>query len=113
MPSIGSLAVVLTALQSENEAQGRQTIAEKFPSHVLSLSGRKSALFPAWIARRKSENRHPPFSSDLAPSGFWLFEQMKDQLKGQTFIIEKDLLSKANEILQDVGESTLEFVFDE
>jgi histone-lysine N-methyltransferase SETMAR len=26
---------------------------------------------------------HPPYSPDLAPSGFWLFQQLKETLKGK------------------------------
>jgi histone-lysine N-methyltransferase SETMAR len=28
---------------------------------------------------------HPPYSQDLAPSGFWLFQKLKETLKGKHF----------------------------
>ena len=34
---------------------------------------------------------HPPYSPDLAPSGFFLFPKIKEHLAGKRFVNDEDL----------------------
>ena len=43
---------------------------------------------------------HPPYLHDLAPSDFFLFEYVKDQLKGCKFIYRASLEMKITQILR-------------
>jgi hypothetical protein len=50
---------------------------------------------------------HPAYSQDLAPSGFYLFVNMKRKLNGCMFEIGNELLSAIQAILYQVGKSGL------
>jgi hypothetical protein len=56
---------------------------------------------------------HPPYSRDLAPSGFFRFGNVKRQLSGCSFDHADDLLTAAQEILDDFDRPTLIRVFEE
>ena len=55
----------------------------------------------------------PPFSPDIAPSDFYLFEYVKDQLKGRSFRSPDELLLAVNEILKEISPDTLMKVFQD
>jgi hypothetical protein len=54
---------------------------------------------------------HPPYSSDLAVSDFWLFGHMKAALTGQQFPGPEDLLTGTQAFLSEIQRSELELVF--
>lgn len=56
---------------------------------------------------------HPPYSPDVAPSDFFLFGYLKDQLQGCEFEDEEQLFEKVSEILYSIPKSTLERVYNE
>ena len=55
----------------------------------------------------------PPYSPDLAPSDFFLFGFLKNQLEGEKFDDFEQLHEKINEILTEISKETLAKVFDE
>ena len=56
---------------------------------------------------------HPPYSPGLAPSDFFLFGYLKNQLIGNNFLNNEDLLEEISVILSKIEKSTLESVFEE
>jgi hypothetical protein len=54
---------------------------------------------------------HPPYSLDLAPSDFYLFDYIKQLLLGCEFTDRDSLLQAARDILGGIGKATLEGVF--
>jgi transposase len=45
---------------------------------------------------------HPPYSPDLAPADFWLFQKLKSVLKGRPFLDVEDIKSSVKKILTDI-----------
>jgi hypothetical protein len=67
-------------------------------------------------ARNPKENRitaspHPAFSPDLAPSDFFLFGALKDQLSGRIFESPDELVEAIREIASAIPWTTIERVF--
>lgn len=56
---------------------------------------------------------HPPYSPDLAPSDFFLFGYLKDQLRGMTFETSTALMEQIHAILAKIPSSMFKKVFDE
>jgi hypothetical protein len=54
---------------------------------------------------------HPPYSPDLAPSNFFLFEHIKHCLQGIAFSSREELLAGIHEIVGAIPRPTLEDVF--
>lgn len=55
----------------------------------------------------------PAYSPDLAPSDFFLFGYVKDQLRGHSFRSREELQSKIVEILHSISEKIFCSVFEE
>ena len=55
----------------------------------------------------------PPYSPDLAPSDFFLFGFLKNQLEGEKFDDFQQLHEKITEILAEISKDTLAKVFEE
>jgi histone-lysine N-methyltransferase SETMAR len=45
---------------------------------------------------------HPPYSPDLGPSDFWLFDHVKTSLVGQTFDKPEQLFEALTEFLNEI-----------
>lgn len=56
---------------------------------------------------------HPAFSPDLAPSDFYLFGKVKDELKGSEFEYEEELFESIENILKKIPKEELESVMKE
>ena len=56
---------------------------------------------------------HPPYSPDIAPSDFYLFGYMKDQMKGESYESADELIHRVTEILNAIDHKILFSVFDE
>jgi hypothetical protein len=54
---------------------------------------------------------HPPYSPDLAPSDFYLFGYLKEQLRGCRFETADQLLSEVKRLLSEIPASQLLDVF--
>jgi hypothetical protein len=54
---------------------------------------------------------HSPSRPDLAPSNFFLFCYMKEQLKGRSFLEEEELLSVLSELMSEVPPDMILQVF--
>jgi hypothetical protein len=74
---------------------------------VHCLKGSKNAFVETFILRVP----HPPSSSELAPSDFWLFRYMKAAVAGQQLPGPEDLLTGIQEFLSEIQRSELEFIF--
>jgi hypothetical protein len=55
---------------------------------------------------------HPPYSPDLAPSDFSLFEYIEHQLQGHEFTEGAELVSAISAILNQIPADTSVHVFD-
>jgi len=62
---------------------------------------------------RFSSAPHPPFSPDLAPSGFYLFGKIKKKLEGRRFRNSDELLDAIIYITAFIPASELQAVFQE
>jgi hypothetical protein len=47
---------------------------------------------------------HPPYSSDLAPCGLFLFQEMKLKLKGRWFDTTEEIQAESQRVLDTVTE---------
>ena len=56
---------------------------------------------------------HPPYSPDLAPSDFYLFGYLKNQISGNDFDSSKELFGKIKEILLSIPLTVLRSVYEE
>jgi hypothetical protein len=54
---------------------------------------------------------HPPYSSDLTPSNFWLLGHIKISLAGRVFNGVDELLETVIEFLNEIQPSELQFAF--
>jgi histone-lysine N-methyltransferase SETMAR len=54
---------------------------------------------------------HPPYSPDLIPSNFYLFDYIKQLLSGCEFADQDSLLQGVRDILRGIEKGTLEGVF--
>ena len=54
---------------------------------------------------------HPPYSPDLAPSDFFLFGYLKNQLQGVKFGDEKELFGKVVDVLHSIPQTVLTRVY--
>jgi transposase len=57
--------------------------------------------------------RDPPYSSDLAPSDFFLFGYVKEHLKEIVFPSYKELLDAIGEVVTGIELETLTVVFEQ
>jgi hypothetical protein len=64
-------------------------------------------------SHRMRRTLQPPFSSDLAPSDFYLFGKLKTTLMGSVFENEQELLDGIMKILDRITRDELESVFEE
>jgi histone-lysine N-methyltransferase SETMAR len=55
---------------------------------------------------------HPPYSPDLAPSGFWLFERIRTGLAGRGFVEPEELLEGVREFLEGIPVAELAEIFE-
>ena len=55
---------------------------------------------------------HPKYSSDLAPSDFYLFGKIKDKLEGVVFENEDELKERIVEEFKKISKDELKSVFD-
>jgi hypothetical protein len=60
---------------------------------------------------RDDRSPHPPYSPDLAPSDFSLFDYVKHCLRGQSFEAVDEFFSFIEVVLRGIGESTFNAVF--
>ena len=56
---------------------------------------------------------HPPYSPDIAPSDFFLFGYVKEQLKGKSFRDGDELFQMISTIINSISEKTRKKVFEE
>ena len=56
---------------------------------------------------------HPAYSPDISPNDFFLYGYVKERLKGFHFTSREDLVSKVNEIIENIDKSIWSSVFDD
>src|SRR5258705_9720168 len=67
-------------------AQSRPHLANGFILHQDNAPPHRALLVKDVLKDHNIEVLpHPPYSPDLAPSDFWLFPKMKDELRGRHF----------------------------
>jgi hypothetical protein len=100
------ILVALTQLQPEGDGRKLVVHADNARAHAAQ----KCRTFC-------EENRlrlapHPPRSSDLAPSDFFLFGYVKERLKGMVFPSYEGLLDAIGEMVTGIESETLTAVFE-
>jgi histone-lysine N-methyltransferase SETMAR len=71
-----------------------------------------AAISTSFLEENGMRKAHrPPYSPDLAPSGFYLFGYIKRNLSGTSFDEGEELLSAIVDILDSIEKATLNRVF--
>lgn len=82
--------------------------------HVDNARPHNSKKVDAFLRKNNIQRMpHPPYSSDLAPSDFFLFGYVKGKLEGERFEEPEDLLFRIREIIAEIPIETLNNVFNE
>jgi hypothetical protein len=68
---------------------------------------------PCFKTLRLREAHHPPYSLDIAPSDFYLFGKLKEQMAGSEFESTEDLLATIRSLTNAISRDELESVFQE
>ena len=55
---------------------------------------------------------HPPYSPDLAPSDFWLFNRLKKHMRGQKFVSKDDMKDNVTKFLMEQDQNFFEIGFN-
>ena len=76
-------------------AKNFQLHHDNVPAHVVQA-------FP--VKNNMPLDRQAPYSTDLAPSGFWLFPKLKVTLKRKQFQFRDGIMKKSTEELQGIAE---------
>ena len=63
-------------------------------------------------SHRMKRAPHPPYSPDIAPSDFYLFGYIKENLKGCKFESKEQLFSAITDIVSNISKDTLIKVFN-
>jgi hypothetical protein len=80
---------------------------DKARSHTAAAAASQKFMEENWMIKAF----HPPYSSDLAPSDFYLFGYVKHCLRGQSFETADKLFSSIEAVWMDIKKSTLNPVF--
>jgi hypothetical protein len=56
---------------------------------------------------------HPPYSPDLAPADFFLFPEMKMQLKGRRFHSVADIQRESQKVMDSLTQNDFEAAFQQ
>jgi transposase len=96
----------LTQFQPEDDGRKLVVHADKARAHTAQ----KCRTFCEENELRLAP--HPPYSSDLAPSDFFLFGYVKELLKGMVFPSCEELLDVIDEVVISIESETLTAVFE-
>jgi histone-lysine N-methyltransferase SETMAR len=100
-----NILAALTQLQPEDD--GRKLVAHADNARVHTAQ--KYRTFCEENGLRLVP--HPPYSPDLAPSGFFLFGYVKEHLKGMVFSSYEELFDAIGEVVTGIKSETLTAVF--
>jgi transposase len=74
-----NILAALTQLQPEDESRKLVVHADNAKAHIVQKCRTFCEENGLWLAP------HPPYSPNLAPSDFFLFDYVKERLKGMVF----------------------------
>ena len=94
----------------QNTARLREETGKKLYS-ILTMQHVSKKVLKYLTSHDMERAPQPPYSSDLAPSDFYLSEYIKGLLAGRSFNSAEELLSAVDEILSEISETTLMRVF--
>jgi hypothetical protein len=101
-----NILTVLTQLQSEDDGRKLVVHADNARVHIAQ----KCRTSCEDNGRRLTS--HPPCSPDLAPSDFFLFDYVKECLKGMMFPSYEELLDAIGEVVTGIESETLTARFE-
>jgi hypothetical protein len=102
---------VLAQLERKMFPDGRRRYAKRLTIHLDNCSVHTSGASEAYLTEHSMIRlKHPPYSPDLAPSDFYLFPTVKEQLKDIEMIDEEDLFNRLKEILNEIPRKELDRV---
>jgi transposase len=101
-----NILAALTQLQPEDD--GRKLVAHA--DNARAYTAQKCRTFCEENGLRLTP--HPPYSSDLAPPDFFLFDYVKERLKGMVFPSYEELLDAICEVVTGIDSETLTAVFE-
>jgi transposase len=100
------ISLSLTQLQPEDDGRKLVVHADNARAHTAQ----KCRAFRGENGLRLAP--HPPSSPDLAPSDFFLFDSVKERLKGMVFLSYEELLDAIGEVVTGIESETLTAVFE-
>lgn len=80
-------------------------LEDNSPVHTASIS--RTTIEDAGLVRLD----HPPYSPDLAPSDFWLFNHLKKHLRGKLFTDKEDLRNCVEHFFRECSPNFFENAF--
>jgi histone-lysine N-methyltransferase SETMAR len=101
-----NILAALTQLQPEDD--GRELVV--YADNARAHTAQKYRTF--WEENGLRLAPHPPYSHDLAPSGFFLFGYVKEHLKGMVFPSYEEVLDALGEMVTGIESETLSAVFE-
>jgi transposase len=107
-----SVANIMVPLVEKVFPKGRNPHARRRHLHLDNCRVRFSKVTEQFIAQNHiSRVLQPAYSSDLAPSDFWLFGHLKKSLAGRMFDDPEELLDGVTSFFEEVQRSELHIVF--
>lgn len=104
---------ILEELQTEVYPDGRRKHSKKYSIHMDNAKPHTSVQTKSWISKSEFvQIEHPPYSPDIAPSDFYLFGNLKTNLKGKEFENEEELLRFISDFLNHISHDELMSVFE-
>jgi transposase len=101
-----NILAALTQLQPEDD--GRKLVVHADDARVRTAQ--KCRTF--WEENGLRLALHPPYSPDLTPSDFFLFDYVKERLKGTMFPSYEELLDAIGEVVTGIESEILTAVFE-
>jgi histone-lysine N-methyltransferase SETMAR len=100
--------IIAALIQFPPEDDGRKLVVHAY--NARAHTGQKRRTFCKENGLRLAF--HPPYSSDLAPSYFFLFGYVKERLKGMLFPSYEELPDAIGEVVTGIGSETLTSVLE-
>jgi hypothetical protein len=105
---------ILTPLQHCFFPKGRKPHGKRLVVHVDNCSVHRSRITELFMESHDMISMpHPPYSPDLAPSDFYLFGAVKQQLEHITVTDDDQFFEELHSILESISREELRRVFDE
>jgi hypothetical protein len=101
-------------IAEQRSSDARQNRSRKFVVHMDNATPQRAkSTKSCFKTLRLREADHPPYSSDLALSYFYLFNKLKGQMAGSEFESPENLLATIRRLINAISREEFESVFQE